>query len=115
MTAGDLTDAIATVVPAGDRIPVQARIFQALRMYVNDETGSLKKLLEAAETVIRPGGILAVIGFHSLEDRIVKLAMRNGPWEVLTPKPVTAGEAEREKNPRARSAKLRIAKRKYKL
>ncbi|WP_437298711.1 16S rRNA (cytosine(1402)-N(4))-methyltransferase RsmH [Sorangium sp. So ce426] len=88
------------------------RTFQALRIAVNGELDQLEALLEAAPRIIAPGGVLAVISFHSLEDRIVKRALREPEvWEPLTKKPVTAGDDEVEGNPRARSAKLRAARR----
>jgi 16S rRNA (cytosine1402-N4)-methyltransferase len=80
---------------------------------VNRELDDVKALLGAAPTVLTKGGRLAVISFHSLEDRIVKEALRDaardGVWQVLTKKPVTAGEEEIATNPRSRSAKLRAA------
>ncbi|WP_437869940.1 16S rRNA (cytosine(1402)-N(4))-methyltransferase RsmH [Sorangium sp. So ce363] len=88
------------------------RTFQALRIAVNGELDQLEALLEAAPRIIAPGGVLAVISFHSLEDRIVKRALREPEvWEPLTKKPVTAGDDEVADNPRARSAKLRAARR----
>jgi 16S rRNA (cytosine1402-N4)-methyltransferase len=88
------------------------RVFQALRIAVNDELGALDRLLAALPSCVKPGGRAVVISFHSLEDRRVKLAFRDRPiWEVLTRKPVTAGEDEVRSNPRARSAKLRAAMR----
>jgi 16S rRNA (cytosine1402-N4)-methyltransferase len=80
-----------------------------LRIYVNDELGSLESFLDSAMTVVRSGGRLVVITFHSLEDRIVKNKFRAPavPGRVLTRKVVTANEAEVRGNPRARSAKLR--------
>jgi 16S rRNA (cytosine1402-N4)-methyltransferase len=88
------------------------RTFQALRIAVNDEVRALEKLLEALPGCVRPGGRVAVISFHSLEDRLVKQAFRDrDTWEALTKKPVQASEAEVERNPRARSAKLRAARR----
>lgn len=88
------------------------RTFQALRIYVNDELGALEDLLEASEGVLKPGGRLVVISFHSLEDRLVKHFLRDSRvLEVLTKKPVTPQEAEQRENPRARSAKLRAAER----
>ncbi|WP_437735902.1 16S rRNA (cytosine(1402)-N(4))-methyltransferase RsmH [Sorangium sp. So ce1335] len=88
------------------------RTFQALRIAVNGELDELEALLAAAPRIIAPGGVLAVIAFHSLEDRIVKRALREPDvWEPLTKKPVTAGDDEIEGNPRARSAKLRAARR----
>jgi 16S rRNA (cytosine1402-N4)-methyltransferase len=97
-----------------DRIHPATRTFQALRIFVNRELDDLKALLEAAPRVLKPGGRLVVISFHSLEDRIVKDAMRSGKdkyFRVLTKKPVTASEEEIDRNPRARSAKLRAAER----
>lgn len=87
------------------------RVFQALRIGVNDELGSLKRLVEALPQCVKPGGRVAIISFHSLEDRIVKWAFReSATWEILTKKPVEADEAEETANPRSRSAKLRVAK-----
>ncbi|HLX83988.1 MAG TPA: 16S rRNA (cytosine(1402)-N(4))-methyltransferase RsmH [Terriglobales bacterium] len=98
-----------------ERIHPATRTFQALRIFVNRELDDLKALLEAAPRVLRPGGRLVVISFHSLEDRIVKDAMREGAgaghFRLLTKKPVTASEAEIESNPRSRSAKMRAAER----
>lgn len=98
-----------------DRINPATRTFQALRIYVNRELEEIKALLEAAPALLKPSGRLAVISFHSLEDRIAKDSLRDGArrgiWEILTRKPVTAGEEEMERNPRARSAKLRAAER----
>ena len=84
------------------------RVFQALRIAVNDELGELEKLLNILPACVRPGGRVAVISFHSLEDRLVKTAFRDRSlWEPLTRKPIQAGEEEVRNNPRARSAKLR--------
>lgn len=85
------------------------RTFQALRIAVNAELDELAALLDAAARVLPEGGVLAVISFHSLEDRIVKRAMRAGPWSPLTKKPVVPSDDEVAENPRARSAKLRAA------
>jgi 16S rRNA (cytosine1402-N4)-methyltransferase len=97
------------------RIHPATRTFQALRIFVNDELKDLQALLSAAPQVLKPGGRLVIISFHSLEDRIVKDALREGVkqgyYELLTKKPVTAGGEEIDRNPRSRSAKLRVAKR----
>jgi 16S rRNA (cytosine1402-N4)-methyltransferase len=98
------------------RIHPATRTFQALRIFVNRELEDLKALLEAAPRILKPGGRVVVISFHSLEDRIVKDAFREGAmkdkyFRVLTKKPVTASEEEQDRNPRARSAKLRAAER----
>jgi 16S rRNA (cytosine1402-N4)-methyltransferase len=88
------------------------RTFQALRIAVNDELVELEALLRAAERLVAPGGRIAVISFHSLEDRVCKrLLRRPGVWEPLTKKPITPGERELDENPRSRSAKLRVARR----
>jgi 16S rRNA (cytosine1402-N4)-methyltransferase len=96
-----------------DRIHPATRTFQALRIFVNRELDDLKGLLEAAPRILKPGGRVVVISFHSLEDRIVKDAFREGVqagyFSSLTKKPVTATEEESDRNPRARSAKLRAA------
>jgi 16S rRNA (cytosine1402-N4)-methyltransferase len=97
------------------RIHPATRTFQALRIFVNRELDDLRELLEAAPQLLKPGGRLVVISFHSLEDRIVKDAVRDGAkagkYKMLTKKPVTASEEEIERNPRSRSAKLRAAER----
>jgi len=97
------------------RIHPATKTFQALRIFVNRELDDLKALLEAAPRVLKPGGRLVVISFHSLEDRIVKDAMREGAkqgvYRLLTKKPVIANEEEIASNPRSRSAKLRAAER----
>ena len=98
-----------------DRIHPATRTFQALRIFVNRELDDLKALLEAAPSVLKPGGRLVVISFHSLEDRIVKDAMRDGAkhgqYRLLTKKPVTGTEEEIGRNPRSRSAKMRAGER----
>ncbi|MDE6449971.1 MAG: 16S rRNA (cytosine(1402)-N(4))-methyltransferase RsmH [Muribaculaceae bacterium] len=104
-----------------------AQVFQALRIEVNNEIEALKALLTQSLQVLKPGGRLAVITYHSLEDRLVKNFMKTGnleghlekdfygrvlsPMELVNSKPITASEAEVERNPRSRSAKLRIATR----
>jgi len=101
--------------PRGHRhtIDPATRVFQALRIAVNDELGNLERFLQAAPECLKPGGRLAVISFHSLEDRLVKQAFRNRPDLIKerTRKPLQAGDAEVRNNPRARSAKLRVAER----
>jgi 16S rRNA (cytosine1402-N4)-methyltransferase len=95
------------------RIHPATRTFQALRIFVNRELDDLRALLDAAPQVLKPGGRVVVISFHSLEDRIVKDAFREGAkrgyFSLLTKKPVTATKEESDRNPRARSAKLRAA------
>jgi 16S rRNA (cytosine1402-N4)-methyltransferase len=95
------------------RIHPATRTFQALRIYVNRELDDLRALVNAAPRILKPGGRVVVISFHSLEDRIVKDAFREGAtqgyFRLLTKKPVTATEEESDRNPRARSAKLRAA------
>jgi 16S rRNA (cytosine1402-N4)-methyltransferase len=98
------------------RIHPATRTFQALRIFVNRELDDLKALLAAAPQILKPGGRIIVISFHSLEDRIVKDAFRDGAmkdmyYRILTKKPVMASEEESDRNPRARSAKLRAAER----
>ncbi|MBL9024753.1 MAG: 16S rRNA (cytosine(1402)-N(4))-methyltransferase RsmH [Myxococcales bacterium] len=87
------------------------RTFQALRIAVNGELDQLSALLEAAPRVLNPGGVLAIISFHSLEDRIVKRAFQDrSTWRPLSKKPITATDTELSRNPRSRSAKLRAAR-----
>ncbi|MCH5245161.1 MAG: 16S rRNA (cytosine(1402)-N(4))-methyltransferase RsmH [Muribaculaceae bacterium] len=102
-----------------------AQLFQALRIAVNDETGALRELLSQATKVLRPGGRLAILTYHSIEDRMVKNYMKTGniegnlqkdfygrvlaPMKLINTKAIVASEAEVAANPRARSAKLRIA------
>jgi 16S rRNA (cytosine1402-N4)-methyltransferase len=97
------------------RIHPATRTFQALRIFVNRELDDLRDLLKAAPQLLKPGGRLVIISFHSLEDRIVKDALREGVkqghYRLLTKKPVTASEEEIGRNPRSRSAKLRAAER----
>jgi 16S rRNA (cytosine1402-N4)-methyltransferase len=98
-----------------ERIHPATRTFQALRIFVNRELDDLRALLEAAPRVLKPGGRLVVISFHSLEDRIVKDALRDGAkqgwYRLLTKKPLTATAEEIDRNPRSRSAKMRAAER----
>ncbi len=112
----DLAQAIKAALPRGyerGRIHPATRTFQALRMAVNDEIGALKDALAAARRILRPGGHLAVITFHSLEDRVVKLAFKDAEdLDIVTKKPLVPTEEESTHNPRSRSAKLRIAEKK---
>jgi 16S rRNA (cytosine1402-N4)-methyltransferase len=125
-----LADLVASVVrmPRGGIHPA-TRTFQALRIFVNDELGELLKALVAAERILKAGGRLAVISFHSLEDRLVKSffasrgetpsgsrhqperTRKSASFKVLTKRPIVPDEDEIETNPRARSAKLRVAER----
>lgn len=95
------------------RIHPATRTFMALRMSVNDELASLRRLLEQVPGHLQPGGRVAIISFHSMEDRIVKEDLRGrsraGVYRLLTKKPIVVGSAERRENPRSRSAKLRVA------
>ena len=114
-TTGQLAQIVRSVAPAmkQDRIHPATRTFQGIRIYVNRELDEIKALMESAPKLLKPSGRLAVISFHSLEDRIVKDSLREGAqkgiWTVLTKKPVVAEEDEIDRNPRARSAKLRAA------
>ena len=110
----DVISAAARPMNRGEKIHPATRTFQALRIFVNRELDDLKALLEAAPRILKPGGRVVVISFHSLEDRIVKDAFREGAmkdkyYRILTKKPVMASEEESDRNPRARSAKLRAA------
>ena len=132
LRTAQLATIIRRAVPRSkDGIDPATRSFQALRIYVNDELGELKRALRAAELLLKPQGRLAVVSFHSLEDRVVKDFMRrcsgsvavsrhrpandqDAPapsFSILTKKPQTPGDAEIAANPRARSAKLRVAER----
>jgi 16S rRNA (cytosine1402-N4)-methyltransferase len=106
----DLASVIARSVPKRPgRIHPATRTFQALRMAVNDELESLRLAIHAAERVLKPGGRMAVISFHSLEDRIVKRAFAGDAWHPLFKRPLAPSESEVSVNPRSRSAKLRVA------
>jgi 16S rRNA (cytosine1402-N4)-methyltransferase len=94
------------------RIHPATRSFQALRIAVNDELGCLERLLQRAPDWLLPGGVLAIISFHSLEDRLVKQAfLADARLERITRRPLVADPAEEQANPRCRSAKLRLARR----
>ncbi|OKH23590.1 16S rRNA (cytosine(1402)-N(4))-methyltransferase RsmH [Chroogloeocystis siderophila] len=114
-TTTQLAEAIASWVPRQyryGRIHPATRVFQALRIVVNDELTILETFLHRAPHWLLPQGRIAIISFHSLEDRIVKHTLRAAPQlQVLTKKPITPQEDELATNPRARSAKLRIAQR----
>jgi 16S rRNA (cytosine1402-N4)-methyltransferase len=121
-TTAQLARIVAAAAPAmkhkGARhfLHPATRTFQALRIYVNAELEEIGALLKAAPGLLKPGGRLVVISFHSLEDRLAKDALRQGAqqgaYEVLTRKPATADAEETDRNPRSRSAKLRAAERK---
>jgi 16S rRNA (cytosine1402-N4)-methyltransferase len=114
-TTAELAGIISAAAPSmkGDKIHPATRTFQALRIRVNDELGEIGSLLASAPSLLRPGGRLVLISFHSLEDRLVKDALReagrNKVLQVLTKKPVVAEEQEQMRNPRSRSAKMRAA------
>jgi 16S rRNA (cytosine1402-N4)-methyltransferase len=131
-TTGELSQLVLSVVgrPPGQKIHPATRTFQALRIAVNDELGQLNRFVEPAARALAPGGRLALISFHSLEDRIVKHTMRRlagrdpnppGPAMLREPpppvvcevtrRPVTARDTEIDRNPRSRSARLRVAER----
>ncbi|MBO0699849.1 MAG: 16S rRNA (cytosine(1402)-N(4))-methyltransferase RsmH [Zavarzinella sp.] len=113
-TTGQLADLVRSCVPRekGRHFDPATRVFQALRIAVNDELGSLERLLAQLPRVVKPGGRVGIISFHSLEDRRVKRAFQDrSAWEPVTKKPVVAGEDEVRDNPRSRSAKLRVARR----
>ncbi|MEO6731501.1 MAG: 16S rRNA (cytosine(1402)-N(4))-methyltransferase RsmH [Ferruginibacter sp.] len=124
-TINEFKQAVQAVVK-GNPQKYFAQVFQALRIEVNDELGALKELLEQTASVLKPGGRIAIITFHSLEDRIVKNFFKTGsvteaikdevygskaenPFNIITKKPVLPGVTETKQNKRSRSAKLRIA------
>lgn len=124
-TTGELVEAVAPCTPRKDESKFLSRLFQALRIEVNGEMEALKMALEQSLRMLRPGGRLVVISYHSLEDRLVKNFMRSGnfdgrvekdfygrissPFEAVTRKAVVPGSDEQERNPRSRSARLRAA------
>jgi 16S rRNA (cytosine1402-N4)-methyltransferase len=120
--------ALISPVVKGNPNKYLAQVFQALRIEVNDEMGALKDMLQQIPAVLKPGGRVAIITFHSIEDRVVKNFFRQGSFDetpdnpfmsvtkeeilkVMTKKPITASEEELKKNNRSRSAKLRVAER----
>lgn len=123
-TTGQLAD-IAEQVMKGQKMKYLSQLFQALRIEINDELGALKDLLSGAAEVLKPGGRIVVISYHSLEDRLVKRYFKSGNfegepetdlygrralmWKVITRNPVEPEIEEQKSNPRSRSAKLRIA------
>ena len=109
-TTADLADLVRSCVPRSGGQDPATRVFQALRIAVNDELGALERLLALLPMLVKPGGRAGIISFHSLEDRRVKQAFRTETvWKTLTRKPVEASEAEAARNSRSRSAKLRVA------
>jgi 16S rRNA (cytosine1402-N4)-methyltransferase len=116
-TTAQLARIVASAAPPMKfgQIHPATRTFQALRIYVNRELDEIEALFEAAPRLLKPSGRFVVISFHSLEDRIAKDGFREGArqgvWDILTKKPVIAGEEEIQRNPRSRSAKLRAAER----
>lgn len=124
-TVGDLIAALRPALRPDQEKKLLACIFQALRIEVNGELKALEELLEASLRVLRPGGRLVVMTYHSLEDRIVKNFLKGtddsaeaqiygtarSAWRLITRKPLVASAEELERNPRSRSAKLRIAER----
>jgi 16S rRNA (cytosine1402-N4)-methyltransferase len=114
-STGELAYAVAGCYPPKarrGRIHPATRSFQALRIAVNDELGCLERLLQRAPDWLLPGGLLAIISFHSLEDRLVKQAfLGDARLERITRRPLVADAAEEQANPRSRSAKLRLARR----
>jgi 16S rRNA (cytosine1402-N4)-methyltransferase len=124
-STGQLAEIALPFIPVKVQNKTLAQIFQAIRIEVNGELETLKKLLTDSTEMLAPGGRLVVMSYHSLEDRLVKNFMNSGnlsgdvetdikgvpstPFKVLTRKPITPGDEELERNPRSRSAKLRIA------
>lgn len=124
-TTIQLAEAVRQAIDPRQEKKELAQVFQALRIETNNEMGDLRRLLEASARVLKPGGRLAVLTYHSIEDRMVKNFMKTGnvqgnenkdffgktqtPWKLITRKPIEASEEEVEQNPRARSAKLRVA------
>lgn len=124
-TTGRLVEVVSPFIRRSQEKKELAQVFQALRIEVNHEIDVLKRLLNQSLEVLKPGGRLVIITYHSLEDRLVKNFMRSGnvegkvdkdfygkvntPWKLINNKVITASDEEVERNPRSRSAKLRIA------
>ncbi|MDP2695720.1 MAG: 16S rRNA (cytosine(1402)-N(4))-methyltransferase RsmH [bacterium] len=115
-TVGELVDAIMEAVPRNyerGRINPATRTFMALRIYVNQELENLESALQSLDLIVKPGGRIGIISFHSLEDRLVKNYFRDlakaNKLKILTKKPIVASPEEISRNPRSRSAKLRVA------
>ncbi len=110
---GELAQIVAAAIPRKyhpAKIHVATKVFQALRIAVNEELANLGEILDKAAGHLKPLGRICIISFHSLEDRIVKRALiRNPGLRVITRKPITPGEEEIKNNPRARSSRLRVA------
>ena len=122
----ELVEVVKKIAPPNKQNKFLAQVFQALRIEVNNEMKVLREMLQQTVNVLKPGGRLVVISYHSIEDRLVKNFMRSGdfsgeekkdffgnslsPFKVITRKPIVPTEFEIENNNRARSAKLRVAK-----
>ncbi len=125
LTTMDLKEALGNLIPKDKPAAFLSRVYQALRIEVNEEMTVLESMLSQTLKCLRPGGRLAIISYHSLEDRMVKRFMRSGnfegepmkdafgnsltPWKVLTRQAIQPDAEEMERNPRARSARLRVA------
>lgn len=110
ITTTQLADVVSSAVRRSGKAHPATRVFQAIRMAVNDELGHIERALPAAVDLLKPGGRIAVISFHSLEDRLVKRFLRSREdLTIITKKPIKPSFEEQKQNPRSRSAKLRIA------
>lgn len=125
LTTFQLADAVRPALNPKSEKKDLAQVFQGIRIEVNDEMGALREFLTATPKVLKPGGRLAIITYHSIEDRIVKNFMKTGntlgieekdffgntssPWKLITRSPIVPSDEEVERNPRSRSAKLRVA------
>ena len=107
-TTGDVLEIIGDIKGERNQYKSASKVFQGFRIYVNDELNALKIGLEKGVRLVKPGGRIAVISFHSLEDRIVKQFFQKKGLTIITKKPMTASVEEQQKNRRSRSAKLRI-------